>query len=120
MRLIIDGDACPDKDSISRIALKYDIDMYVFIDYAHVLEDNYYKIITCEVGHDLCSRNEQRVVGDADDSFEFRHSFGIDFRPNHVACKKEFRLRVVHDVVYLLSFELVQNGYSHCAVALYS
>jgi len=52
MRLIIDGDACPDKDSISRIALKYDIDMYVFIDYAHVLEDNYYKIITCEVGHD--------------------------------------------------------------------
>lgn len=52
MRLIIDGDACPDKEMISQIAQKYMIEMYVFIDFAHVLEDDYYHIVRCEVGHD--------------------------------------------------------------------
>lgn len=52
MRLIIDGDACPDKQEIKTIAIKYNIEMNVFIDYAHVLEDDYYQVINCEVGSD--------------------------------------------------------------------
>lgn len=52
MRLIIDGDGCPDKNFIFDLAQKCDIEMYVFIDYAHVLQDCDYHVIRCEVGHD--------------------------------------------------------------------
>lgn len=52
MKLLIDGDACPDKQEIKELAMKYHIDMYVYIDYAHELEDNYYHVVRCEVGND--------------------------------------------------------------------
>ena len=52
MRLLIDGDACPDKQEIKELAIKYQIEMYVYIDYAHELEDDYYHVMTCEVGSD--------------------------------------------------------------------
>lgn len=52
MRLLIDGDACPDKQAIKVLAVKYHVEMYVYIDYAHVLEDDYYQVIECAVGHD--------------------------------------------------------------------
>ena len=52
MRLIIDGDATPDIQNMSEIAKKYAVDMYVFVDYAHMLNDDDYHVISCEVGHD--------------------------------------------------------------------
>ncbi|MEG0275686.1 MAG: DUF188 domain-containing protein [Coprobacillus sp.] len=52
MRLIIDGDACPNKQEIKELAMKHNVEMFVFIDYAHVLEDDYYQVINCEIGSD--------------------------------------------------------------------
>lgn len=52
MVLIIDGDACPNINEIKDIAVKYQIEMIVFIDYAHYLQDDYFKTILCEVGSD--------------------------------------------------------------------
>ncbi|MFR7592690.1 MAG: DUF188 domain-containing protein [Longibaculum sp.] len=52
MRLLIDGDACPDKVEIKKIAQDYNIEMIVYIDYAHVMEDDYYRVVECEIGKD--------------------------------------------------------------------
>lgn len=52
MRILVDGDACPNKEEIKSLAIQYHKDMLVFIDYAHVLEDAYYQVIQCEVGRD--------------------------------------------------------------------
>lgn len=52
MRLLIDGDACPDKEEVKRIAQKYCIEMIVFVDYAHLIEEDYYQVVYCEVGND--------------------------------------------------------------------
>lgn len=52
MRVIVDGDGCPDKDGIVSLSKRYDKDMYVFIDYGHVLESDDYHIVACDVGHD--------------------------------------------------------------------
>lgn len=52
MRILIDGDACPQKDDILKIAQKYHIDMIVYVDYAHVIESDEYKVKCCTVGHD--------------------------------------------------------------------
>ena len=62
MRLLIDGDACPDKQEIKELAIKYQIEMYVYIDYAHELEDDYYHVIACEVGNDSV---DMAIVHDA-------------------------------------------------------
>lgn len=52
MKLLIDGDACPDREAIKTIAMQYQIEMIVYIDYAHMLEPDYYQVIECAVGHD--------------------------------------------------------------------
>ena len=52
MRLLIDGDACPNKEEVKNLAQKYGIEMIVFADYAHLLEDDYYHVVHCEVGRD--------------------------------------------------------------------
>lgn len=52
MRLLIDGDACPNKNEIKEMAMAQGIEMIVFIDYAHILEDDYYQVVQCEVGRD--------------------------------------------------------------------
>lgn len=52
MVLIIDGDACPNINEIKYIAVKYQVEMLVFIDYAHYLQDDYFKTILCEIGSD--------------------------------------------------------------------
>ena len=52
MRLLIDGDACPDKDKIKALANHYQIETLVFIDYAHVLDDEGWQVIMCEIGND--------------------------------------------------------------------
>lgn len=52
MRILIDGDACPNKEDIMKIAKEYSCEVLLFIDYAHqnTLEDC--EIIYCEIGND--------------------------------------------------------------------
>lgn len=52
MRLLVDGDGCPNINEIKKLAKQYQIEMLVFIDYAHELNDDYFKTIFCAVGHD--------------------------------------------------------------------
>lgn len=52
MRLLIDGDGTPDREGIKEIAMRYHVEMLVFCDYAHVIEDDYFTTIQCEVGKD--------------------------------------------------------------------
>lgn len=51
MRLLIDGDACPNKEELYQLALAYKIEMIVFCDYSHILNGDY-KTIYTDVGHD--------------------------------------------------------------------
>ncbi len=69
------------------------------------------------LGKAVCARNEQGVIGDMDDSFQVGHGIGIEFGPYHVADKEYFCLGMVHDVVHLLRFELMEDGYGHGTVA---
>lgn len=52
MRILVDGDGCPSKDSIVEMTKKYQLEMLVFIDYAHMLDSEDYQTIMCEVGAD--------------------------------------------------------------------
>lgn len=52
MALLVDGDACPDLQAIKSLAKLYNIEMNVFVDYSHNLQDDYFKTILCEVGSD--------------------------------------------------------------------
>ena len=52
MRLLIDGDACPNRQEVIELALHYGIEVLLFIDLAHVIEDERIQIIMCEVGKD--------------------------------------------------------------------
>lgn len=52
MRLLIDGDGTPDIALIKECAMKYDVPMIVYVDYAHHMADDYYQVIYCEVSHD--------------------------------------------------------------------
>ena len=46
MRLLIDGDACPDRQKVIELALHYGVEVLLFI------EDERIQIIMCEVGKD--------------------------------------------------------------------
>lgn len=52
MRILIDGDACPNKEEILALAKKYDSKVSIYIDYAHVLDLEDCEIIYCEIGND--------------------------------------------------------------------
>lgn len=52
MRLLIDGDACPNRQEVVDLACHYQIDTILFIDYAHFIEDERIEIISCEIGKD--------------------------------------------------------------------
>ena len=51
MRILIDGDACPNRKEVIDIAKHYHIEVIVFVDYAHMLNDDC-QIIQCDVGRD--------------------------------------------------------------------
>ncbi len=44
MAVLVDGDACPDLLEIKKLAKRYLVEMIVFIDYAHCLQDDYFKV----------------------------------------------------------------------------
>ena len=52
MRLLIDGDACPNRKEVIELALRYEIETFLFIDFAHDIEDERICIVRCEVGKD--------------------------------------------------------------------
>ena len=54
MKIIVDGDACPNINDIADIAYDYKLEMLVFCDYAHNMSDDYYQVIKCDVGSDSC------------------------------------------------------------------
>ena len=58
----------------------------------------------------LCSRNEQRIIGNIDDSFQVWHLFFVDDGCYNVANEQQFCLAVIDNVVYLFGSKLVQNG----------
>ena len=45
MALLVDGDACPDLPAIRDLAWKYQVEMTVFVDYAHFIQDDYFRTI---------------------------------------------------------------------------
>lgn len=51
MRVLIDGDACPNKKEIKQLCEQYGFKMIVFIDYAHQISDDYQCVI-CDIGKD--------------------------------------------------------------------
>ena len=52
MRILVDGDATPYKEDIYQLATTYNIEMEVYVDYAHILIDVPYQVIECDIGHD--------------------------------------------------------------------
>lgn len=61
MRVLIDGDACPNKREIKQLLDRYQIRMIVFVDYAHLLNEDPYEVRHCEVGKDSV---DMRIVNE--------------------------------------------------------
>ena len=62
MRLLIDGDACPDRQKVIELALHYGVEVLLFIDFAHVIEDERIQIIMCEVGKDSVDQEGDLLI----------------------------------------------------------
>lgn len=53
MRILLDGDACPQRKEILEMADKYHIDVLLFIDFAHEIDESLYtQVIYCDIGSD--------------------------------------------------------------------
>lgn len=52
MRIIIDGDACPSKEAIKKVAIKHHLETIVYVDTAHVMNDEYFIIKIISQGAD--------------------------------------------------------------------
>lgn len=52
MRILVDADACPVKDIIVREAKKRSLDVTMFIDTSHVLNDGYSEVVTVDKQRD--------------------------------------------------------------------
>lgn len=52
MKILVDADACPVKDIIVKIAKEFEINVMMFIDTSHILQDSYSEIITVDKGFD--------------------------------------------------------------------
>lgn len=52
IRILVDADACPVKDIIVRLANEFKLEVIMFTDTSHILEDGYSQIITVSQGKD--------------------------------------------------------------------
>lgn len=52
MRILVDGDACPNKEKIYQLSQQYHKEMVVYVDYAHIICNRGYRVVECEVGKD--------------------------------------------------------------------
>lgn len=66
MKLLIDGDGCPDKEAIYQLSCRYHVEMIVFVDYAHIIKNRSYSVVYCEIGQDSVDMEilNQANVGD--------------------------------------------------------
>lgn len=53
MRILIDGDACPVKNIAIKIAKKYNIEIFIFINENHFFESDYAEVIRVSQGKDI-------------------------------------------------------------------
>ena len=61
IRILVDGDATPQREEIGYIAKKYHIEMIVYMDYAHYVDSDLYKVKQCSVGNDNV---DQMIIND--------------------------------------------------------
>lgn len=52
MRILIDGDACPNQSDIIAMANAYGYETWIFVDYAHEVTLEGCQIVYCEIGND--------------------------------------------------------------------
>ena len=71
-------------------------------------------------GYLLRTRHQQRKVRQVHDGFQSGHKRFVQVFPYLVAHKKHTRLRVIHDVMYVIRFKLMQDGYRHSAISYHA
>lgn len=52
MKILVDADACPVKDIIIKIAKELKINVIMFVDTSHILNDGYSRVVTVSQGKD--------------------------------------------------------------------
>ena len=52
MRILIDGDGCPQKEQVINVANEHHMKVILFVDYAHVMNDVSCELRYCEIGQD--------------------------------------------------------------------
>jgi uncharacterized protein YaiI (UPF0178 family) len=52
MKILVDADACPVKKNIIKVAKKYDLLVYMFVDTSHIINDGYSRVITVDKSRD--------------------------------------------------------------------
>ena len=52
MRILVDGDATPQREEIAVVSKKYNVEMIVYVDWAHSVSSEVYTVKTCSVGDD--------------------------------------------------------------------
>lgn len=75
MRLLIDGDACPDRQKVIELACQYHVDAFLFADYAHVIDDERIHVVSCDVGKD--SVDQQIVAFVQPGDFVITQDYGL-------------------------------------------
>ena len=61
MRVFVDGDGCPDLDDIIDICSLYNVDVVVYVDYAHSISKQHCKVVVCDIGNDSV---DMRIISD--------------------------------------------------------
>ncbi|SHJ53891.1 YaiI/YqxD family protein [Tepidibacter formicigenes] len=52
MKILVDADACPVKNIIVKIGKEYNLNILMFIDTSHIINDGYSNVITVDKGRD--------------------------------------------------------------------
>ena len=83
--------------------------------FGELLSEISVQVFAC-CGEFLRARNHERIIGDVYYSLKGRHLLGVYLLCHHIADKQESRLRMVHNVVYLVCGEFMENRYCHCSI----
>lgn len=59
MRVLIDGDGCPDRQLIVALCKKYQIEVFIYTDYAHIMNEE--NVILCDIKKDSV---DYRIIKD--------------------------------------------------------
>lgn len=66
MKIIVDGDSCPCKNIIERVAMKYSIPVIIFCDINHYITSDYSKVITVDSGFQFVDMKVANEVNKGD------------------------------------------------------